>query len=281
MKTWDLPFMEVFDVLGFRFRRDGKGMQGTEKTLRTGLGSLWRDGYIHRHRVVSHVFSTALHGSVNWLWSAARTTNIHNRESKILRQTFRPRMRTGEDWVEYRKRSSRARRTKWRKLNLPTMAERNAEHLWKAISWAAYDGDVPGGLRSTLGWRTATWWRNRSAWRMDPAINTRWKPKFWVSQQRSGVDTPLTRWAGEENDWVRRMVRHPPRKGDVTVALMKMLRQPEKKPWSIGTKKSRDLHLMVLEPQRILRALSWRSGATARRWWYGSTTQSEERQSML
>ena len=33
-KEWDLPFREVFEVLGYRFRRDGKGTQGVEKTLR-------------------------------------------------------------------------------------------------------------------------------------------------------------------------------------------------------------------------------------------------------
>ena len=65
-KVWDLPFMEVFDVLGYRISRDGKGVQGTEKTLRKGLGSWWRDGYICRarsvpmktkcNRVVSHNF---------------------------------------------------------------------------------------------------------------------------------------------------------------------------------------------------------------------------------
>ena len=36
-KNGDLPVMEVFDVLGCRFRRDGKGNQQTEKTLRKGL----------------------------------------------------------------------------------------------------------------------------------------------------------------------------------------------------------------------------------------------------
>ena len=30
----DLPFMVVFDVMGYRFHRDGKGAQGAEKALR-------------------------------------------------------------------------------------------------------------------------------------------------------------------------------------------------------------------------------------------------------
>ena len=81
-----LPFMDVFDVLGYGFSRDGKGVQGTEKTLWKGLGGWWCDGHIHRarsvpqrtecYKVVSHVFSTALNGSIKWLWSVARTTQI-------------------------------------------------------------------------------------------------------------------------------------------------------------------------------------------------------------
>ena len=51
-QTWDWPFMEVFDVLGHRFHRDGERAQGTEKTLRKGVGSWWRDGYICRSRSV-------------------------------------------------------------------------------------------------------------------------------------------------------------------------------------------------------------------------------------
>ena len=30
-KLWDLAFCEVFDVLGYRFHRDGKGFQGAER----------------------------------------------------------------------------------------------------------------------------------------------------------------------------------------------------------------------------------------------------------
>ena len=48
-----LPFREVFEVLGYRFQRDGKGPQGVEKTLRKGLGSWWRDAYIYPSKNVS------------------------------------------------------------------------------------------------------------------------------------------------------------------------------------------------------------------------------------
>ena len=67
-KDWELPFREVFEVLGYRFQRDGKGTQGVEKTLRKGMGSWWCDAYIYRsksvslttkcQRVISHVFGT-------------------------------------------------------------------------------------------------------------------------------------------------------------------------------------------------------------------------------
>ena len=77
--AWDLPFIEVFEVLGYRFHRDGQSVQGADRTLCKGVGSWWRDGYIYRskclrlktkrQRVVSHVFGTALNGSVNWPWS--------------------------------------------------------------------------------------------------------------------------------------------------------------------------------------------------------------------
>ena len=53
-------------------------------------------------------------------------------------------------------RTSREIRAKWRKMKLPTMAEKNAEKIWKTVAWATHDGDVPvmkarsfltGGLR--------------------------------------------------------------------------------------------------------------------------------------
>ena len=57
---------------------------------------------------------------------------------KLLRLTFRPRMMAGEDWVKDRSRSSRATRTKWRKLNVPTMGEKSRNTL---------EGDVLGCFR--------------------------------------------------------------------------------------------------------------------------------------
>ena len=67
-KSWNVPFAEPFDLLCCRFRRTGRGIQRTEKTLRKGIGSWWRDGYIHRAMSVFFlsvkewlVMSSALH----------------------------------------------------------------------------------------------------------------------------------------------------------------------------------------------------------------------------
>ena len=51
-KIWDLPFGEVFDVLGYRFHRDGKGFRGTERTMCKALRSWWSDKYIYRSKTV-------------------------------------------------------------------------------------------------------------------------------------------------------------------------------------------------------------------------------------
>ena len=85
-KTWDLPSREVFEVLGYRYHRDGKGFQGAERTMCKGVGCLWRDKFIYRSktvpmltkcwRVLSHVSSTALNGSINWPWSAAMIDKV-------------------------------------------------------------------------------------------------------------------------------------------------------------------------------------------------------------
>ena len=80
------------------------------------------------------------------------------------------------------------------------MAEKNAEKIWKTMTWATYD-EVPvmRALRSILGWRTTTRWRNRNGWGMktDPTNVTRWKHKFVFHNRGVLCDTPVTKWAGE------------------------------------------------------------------------------------
>ena len=46
--AWDFPVKDVFEVLGYRFHRDGKGFQGADRTLCDGLASWWQDRYIYR-----------------------------------------------------------------------------------------------------------------------------------------------------------------------------------------------------------------------------------------
>ena len=147
--TWDLPFSEVFDVLGHRFHRDGKGSQGTHRTLCKGMGSWWRGGYIYRskcysmhakyRRVLSHVYSTAIDGSVNWPWSVAMLDK--GRAGQPV-----PCASSGGRWV-----CRRWPKTLWTKSG--------------RLNWAVCHGEVPimRALRAVLGWRTTTWWRNRSA----------------------------------------------------------------------------------------------------------------------
>ena len=68
------------------------------------------------------------------------------------------------------------------------------------MSWAVCDGDLKN---------------------FDTTNVTRWKHKFGFHNR--GVGHPVTRWAGEVKR-MQKMVRHPPDKQDVSVALMKMLR---------------------------------------------------------
>ena len=37
-RTRELSFREVFEVLGYRYNRDGKGFQGAERTMCKGMG---------------------------------------------------------------------------------------------------------------------------------------------------------------------------------------------------------------------------------------------------
>ena len=60
------------------------------------------------------------------------------------------------------------------------------------MNWAVCDGDVPimRALSSIQGWRTNTWWRNRSAWgkATDPTNVTRCEnTQIRIPQQRSAV----------------------------------------------------------------------------------------------
>ena len=50
-RAWELPFRDVFEVLGERYHRDGKGFHA-ERTMCKGMGSWWRDKNICRSKTV-------------------------------------------------------------------------------------------------------------------------------------------------------------------------------------------------------------------------------------
>ena len=54
-ETWDVSFVEEFDLLGYRFRRNGKGIQGNQRkdTKKKSLGCWWWDGHVYRAESVS------------------------------------------------------------------------------------------------------------------------------------------------------------------------------------------------------------------------------------
>ena len=186
-RAWDLPFVEVFDVLGYRFHRDGNGYEGADRTLCKGFASWWQihlpvEGVPMKtkcRRVLGHVFSAALNGSgrgTTLCWIRC----VHGRPKSCV-LPFRARMYAGESWVGYRQRTALSLRITWRKMGLPTMAEKVVDNIGTTMNWAVYDGEVPvmRALRAVLGWRTTSWWRSKSAWGVkDPANVARWKYKF-------------------------------------------------------------------------------------------------------
>ena len=76
-KDWELPFREVFEVLGYHFQLDGKGTQGIEKTLGKGMGRtlmfVFRSVSLKTNcqRVISIVSSI---GSANGIWNVFERT---------------------------------------------------------------------------------------------------------------------------------------------------------------------------------------------------------------
>ena len=134
-----------------------------------------------------------------------------------------------EGWVNYRIRTAESLRIKWKKMGLQLLTKKIVDNIWMTTNWAIYDGDVPilKALRSVLEWGTTTWWRNRSAWAMatDPTNVARWKHKFGFHNRGTQWDTPMSKWAGEGNDWIQLLARGPLRKEDVTVNLLATMGQ--------------------------------------------------------
>ena len=205
-RTWALPLSAVFHVLGCRFHRDGKGISRRRTDVVQRYGQLVA-GQVHLslkgcaragkcRSVLSHVCSTALNGSISWPWSGATLNKVRAWEAKILRLTFRARMIPSESLVNYTIRTAKSLRIKWKRMDLPLLNEKIVDKIWTTMNWAIHDGDVPimKVLRSILGRRTTTWWRNRSARGMatDPTNITRWKYKFGFHNRGIQWNTPMS-----------------------------------------------------------------------------------------
>ena len=179
-KQEGLPVFEAFDLLGYRFRRTGKWLQVTEKTLmKNGMGSWWRDGYIHRARKCVFQEEVRQGGQSRFQHGSECENELSLQRGKSAE--FRRQRKAEPNWVVFRKRTSGEMRVKWRTMEFTSTAEKNVERVSKTMAWATYDGDVlvVKALRSLLRWRTTTWWRNRSLWKMrvDPMNVSRWKHK--------------------------------------------------------------------------------------------------------
>ena len=145
-KIWDVPSLMRLISRAIAFEGLAKGVKERTRHAEKRRECWWWDGHIYRpkrmsltmkcNRVCSHVFGTVLNGSVNWPWSMERVLKVKRCESKILRPTLNTRMKAGEDMVNCRKRTSKEMRAKWRKMKLQTMAEKNAQKIWKTMAWA-------------------------------------------------------------------------------------------------------------------------------------------------
>ena len=87
-----------------------------------------------------------------------------------------------------------------------------------------------------------------------PLQRTKVEAQSCVPQQRTQWDTPMARWAGEGNDWIKFMALSKPRREDVIRSQLESVKQAvEKKNESNGTmpsKKPRDLpHLELGTPE--------------------------------
>ena len=129
-KGWDLPFREVFEVLGTVFNVTGKAHKGSKRHCPEG----WAAGGVTLvfivlkafslktkcQRVINYVFSFVLNSCSNWTWNVGNARVLHRWETKILRSTFTPTMQEGEELVAYKARIARMLRTRWKKLGLPS-----------------------------------------------------------------------------------------------------------------------------------------------------------------
>ena len=144
-----------------------------------GLVSWWRVRFIYPSKTVpmivkywrghGHVYSTALNGRF-----------VHGKPTSYISPLYPKEYRRQRAELHGTDRSLVARQME--EDASPVVDRKNVDTFWMTTNWTNFDGDVRimKAQRSILGWRTTTWWRNRSAWVMatDPTNVTRWKHKF-------------------------------------------------------------------------------------------------------
>ena len=119
-------------------------------------------------------------------------------------------------------------------------------------------------------------WRNQSAqgMRVGPMNASRWIHQWSFHNKGVVWDTPTATWAGKDEDWVREMTLHPPKKDEVITAFLKVTRRPtkhlQKKITCIPNKNLWNWTLWFSTLQEKAKVSSKKTGATARRWWTGS-----------
>ena len=100
---------------------------------------------------------------------------------------------------------------------------------------------------------------------MDPMNVSRWKNR-WASTRSNMWDTPMARWAGEGDDWVRKMILRPPKKDDVVIGFS----EADETAYAAFTEENRRHSVQRAKGVgSCARGSSWTSGATARWWWTG------------
>ena len=197
-------------------------------------------------RVDSHVYS-----SINWPWSWAMINKVRAWEAKILRFTFRPRMKPDETWVGFWEVAAQTLRTSLRKMGLLLLTEKFASKIWTAVIWAVYDGDVPMFYFGVENNRLV---EMPSLLEYGGGTPTTYKLEAQNRFHNTGVqcDPQMARWAGEENDRIKLRAQRKPRKEDVIYSLLESMNQAVEKGaepnGTMPTKKPRELPPLLPPP---------------------------------
>ena len=214
-RSWVVPFVEGFDLLGFTFRRHGRGDLGREKTQRKGK---WVERWIHlqvEDPVAGEKGRKSRESCVHvcpFYWerqlemvadgdSESETVGIKG----YVDDFFQRKMKDGERWVAFRKRMGRAAKVNWNKMKLPFVTDLDVAKVWKAMKWVERNGEVRvlaalhsvvgvevGGLRTDGLQKQRKWLKEGrgSLWWRGP-----WKPKGM--ERKKGSSTTSTvglRW---------------------------------------------------------------------------------------